>query len=158
MSLIEEMQKRLAQMGVQPNALRDARQYIEWFRERNIRREDDACQEHHAAMKLNGRPSWASPTPVTVYVNQGRWCGDCPHCKGGVAVVPGWARAWCFTCGALFTDIVQPDPETRAKIETLLSKRPDPDTRNWQPWEKPIGLDGENVVHGVTKTLTYPRK
>lgn len=88
-------------------------------------------------------------TPLTVYINEGRWLVDCP-CGSGVIVTPEWgSTAWCFgeACGRVLTAIAMPDDPNR--IEQIMLDRPDPRTRNMQPDESISDLILENAAIGI---------
>jgi hypothetical protein len=97
-------------------------------------------------------------------INHGRWVVDCasPLCASAMAPGPpaldGSQRVWpgltvgqstmtCRDCGHVTGGVVWP-PDTLG-IEVVLSWRPDPETRNWEPGETITGLLEENVAHGV---------
>lgn len=95
--------------------------------------------------------------------NQNRWVADCPNCSSAIGAprscavgeeLFGWIIAMeigdplvrCWDCGAAIGPIIWPnDPQG---IEAILSFRPDPATRNWEPGETLEQLLAENVAHG----------
>lgn len=88
---------------------------------------------------------------VDAYVNWSRWMVDCP-CGGAQVISPDDPRFFCIHCfngGDGWWPVVWPEPAERAAIETLLNRRPDPHTRNWQPGESVEQLQGENLQHGI---------
>lgn len=79
-------------------------------------------------------------------VNWGRWIVDCQVCPSGMAVSPGTPGTRCLDCGSLIGPIAWPaDPDG---VEAILSQRPDPNTRNWEPGETLENLLAENAAHG----------
>lgn len=97
-------------------------------------------------------------------VNHGRWVVDCasPLCVSAMTLGPDredrTGRVWpglalgqvtmvCRDCGGV-TDGVEwpPDP---AGIELILSWRPDPENRSWEPGETLADLLRENAEHGL---------
>lgn len=95
--------------------------------------------------------------------NQNRWVVDCTTCSSAMGVprlcavgeeLLGWVVAFqvgdpmvrCWDCQSMIGPIVWPrDP---AGIEAILSYRPDPVTRNWEPHESLEELLAENAAHG----------
>lgn len=95
---------------------------------------------------------------AVVYANHGRWVAECP-------------REFCFNAehlgfhqgilGGLEPDAMHcqecatswparwPAPALRQGVEQLLSDRPDPRTRNWQPHETLHDLLEQNIEHGI---------
>lgn len=80
--------------------------------------------------------------------NWGRWVVECPRCPGALKVTPGTPVVECWTCG-LSTEVVWPSVELQQGIERLLSLRPNPATRNWNPGESLHDLLAENLAHGI---------
>lgn len=83
-------------------------------------------------------------------VNWSRWIANCPgwYCRGATDLDYGqtWtvcAEPWCRTRAAVVWPANVPD------IEYLLSLRPDPTTRNWEPGETVHDLLAENIEHGI---------
>lgn len=85
---------------------------------------------------------------VQARANWSRWIVNCPLCPSALTVHPGTERFDCPDCG-IRTAIVWPSEEMVAGIERLLSMRPDPSTRNWEPGETLIDLMVENGANGV---------
>lgn len=83
--------------------------------------------------------------PVAAVIEQGRWMFVCP-CGSGVAVHPEWPDARCFECGRIFAAVVV--PVDRARIESVLTKRPMDRNRNWTT-ETVDELLEENRARGV---------
>ncbi len=80
--------------------------------------------------------------------NWSRWVGDCPSPFCLAALQLRRYQPWftCMECGET-GEIVWP---ARAEdVERLLSMRPDPNTRNWEPGETLNDLLLENMQHGV---------
>jgi hypothetical protein len=84
---------------------------------------------------------------VTPYVNHSRWVADCA-CGSGLACSPGIDRATCMECGARY-EVVWPDDDERADVESVLLARPRGNSRNWSPGDKVADLVAENVARGV---------
>lgn len=97
-------------------------------------------------------------------INQGRWVVDCasPICTSAMTLGPPAMdieeRVWpglsigqdvmtCRDCGYTTQGVEWP-PDPRG-IELILSWRPDPVTRNWEPHETLTDLVAENLEHGV---------
>ena len=93
------------------------------------------------------------PGTVLVRANHSRWVADCPnpYCGSALQMEPGEFEFRCWDCGAE-SEVVW--PPNHADIETLLSMRPDPRTRNWEPGESLHDLLHENAAHGITPPLT----
>lgn len=78
--------------------------------------------------------------------NWNRWVADCMTCRSALTVPPGTEFAGCWDCGGTIGPICWPnDP---AGIEAILSYRPDPNTRSWEPGETLEDLLAENFTHG----------
>lgn len=95
--------------------------------------------------------------------NQNRWVVDCTTCSSALGVPAaatdgpelarwaitlkvGDAETRCWDCKSAIGPIRWPnDP---AGIEAILSYRPDPATRNWEPGETLEDLLAENAAHG----------
>lgn len=82
-------------------------------------------------------------------VDSNSWLSDCPSCNAGVAIEPEWGIACCFSCGAVFRNIVVPDAETREQIEDALLARPFAPVRTWLPTESVADLHEQNLVRGL---------
>jgi len=83
--------------------------------------------------------------PHTAFVDWSRWIIMCA-CNAGVAVHSEWVKAYCFGCGAQFTNVVF--PEDREEVEAVLLERPH-DNR-WffpQKGETLEVLRAENIEH-----------
>ena len=89
---------------------------------------------------------WPAKEPIRIYVNHGRWVGDC-SCNSGIALADDHSRGYCFGCGAIYTHIVIP-PDAR-EIERVLEMRPGFQHQNWSPSESLDELKRENNVHGL---------
>lgn len=96
--------------------------------------------------------------PVAVArVDHGRWIADCPTegCGGAEFVSISSSHGFfCCECrnaatGHVPIPVVLPDAKTRTQIDTYLSARPVPGTRNWSPRETVKDLQRENREHGV---------
>lgn len=97
---------------------------------------------------------------VAAYVNNGRWLWDCPICKAAQVCSEVDHRAFCVGCfngGDGWWQVEWPDQ--RADVETLLSRRPRKETRNWVPAETVDQLQAENLANGLDpdlKTRQWP--
>lgn len=114
---------------------------------------------HLLAARLNkGRPApyaepqgHASGPAVQVRVNHGRWLADCLWCESAQhASSDGFFYcAHCLNSSVGHRTVPQVWPRNREAIETHLSCRPDPATRNWHPSETLAMLKRENKEHGL---------
>lgn len=91
--------------------------------------------------------------PARAEVNHGRWVALCPACGGAEYVWWEDPRFFCVGCrnaaiGGRWRPLAVPDD--RARIEAVLSVRPDPMSRNWLPDEPPAALLAENDARGVS--------
>ncbi|GAA0528851.1 hypothetical protein GCM10010172_06830 [Paractinoplanes ferrugineus] len=78
--------------------------------------------------------------------NWNRWVVDCGNCPSALTVPPGTPHTQCWDCGFLIGPIVWPrDPDG---IVAILSYRPDPNTRNWDPGETMEDLLAQNAEAG----------
>lgn len=85
---------------------------------------------------------------VELYVNEGRWVGDCPNCNGGIAGPPAvWREPHgvCLGCGYRYKVRY---PKDRVQIEAVLERRPMVH-RNANVGESVGQLERENVLMGV---------
>ena len=95
------------------------------------------------------------------YVNHGRWVVDCPFCGGAEQEWPQGLRTHpsvphpfglvndTLHCGYTGKTCVAQFPDDRFAIESVLSKRPEPQTRNWFVHESVEDLHAENVERGI---------
>lgn len=78
--------------------------------------------------------------------NWDRWIADCTVCRSAMKIPVGTEVVRCWDCLSEIGPITWPaDP---AGIETILSYRPDPNTRSWEPHETLEDLLRENFEHG----------
>lgn len=84
--------------------------------------------------------------PISARVNHGQWVLMC-SCGAGVLTHPAWRVGRCFSCGAVYTDVVFPDDV--AAVEAALVRRPLMENRNWVPGETAEGLQQESLDNGV---------
>lgn len=78
--------------------------------------------------------------------NWNDWKAECPACPSAMTIPVGTTTVTCWDCGAVIGPIVWPnDP---AGIEAILSYRPDPNTRNWDPGQTLEELLLENAEAG----------
>jgi hypothetical protein len=97
-------------------------------------------------------PALVSGTPLTPFVNNGRWLVRCPYCPGamhaskfdqrfmcGEASCPGPKNVWLPVVWPADTD----------RIEALLAVRPSKSNRNWEPPESVAFLEQENKDRGI---------
>lgn len=97
--------------------------------------------------RLRTRQARQGIAPVVARIEHGRWIAECP-CRGGMAVDPAWASAFCLACGTEHT-VTFPATGVLKQIEAVLSKRSDELTRNWFPHESVTDLKRENAAHGL---------
>lgn len=79
------------------------------------------------------------------------WHAKCPYCRGAMVVEPG-EPFFCPDCamqGNGFLPMRVVWPRERHTIEKLLLMRPNPQNRNWFPYETVAMLREENRVHGI---------
>lgn len=86
--------------------------------------------------------------PFTARVEAGSWLFDC-DCGAGVSTDPEWKMACCFSCGAVYMNVIF--PEDAAAIERLLVARPQKN-RYWLPGETLEQVRADNVANGVRTT------
>lgn len=85
---------------------------------------------------------------IDLHASEGRWCGDCPNCKGGMAgPSPTWGtHSTCLTCGSRYAVRY---PANRTTGEAILERRP-MKNQNWHPLtETTQKLQNENTLMGV---------
>jgi hypothetical protein len=82
---------------------------------------------------------------VSAYVNDGRWCADCPNCNGGMAAWPGWSSR-CGSCGAVYASVAF--PSNAEAVEEVLAVRP-VRHQNWSVGEPMERLVSENVERSL---------
>ena len=100
------------------------------------------------------RDPFVSRTPVTPFVNGGRWAVLCPDCLNMVVYDPEWRLACCGECGAQYQDV--PAPADAGLLEAVLLERPALRTRSWNtewtvqagPVESLIEIVRQNVEAG----------
>src|SRR5689334_1373498 len=104
-----------------------------------------------AKRRAHGFPESASvevPTPITAYVDHGRWLIDC-ECGAANMVQPDWILAGCLACGAIHSHVVI--PSDRSEGEAVLNARPREIQRNW--WihrgETVEQLQADNLARNV---------
>ena len=102
----------------------------------------------------------ATAAPMVARINHGKWIASCtcgaprnvvptPGCIVFLAVLLGW----CVRCGNRpwgggWRTVIVPPQDERVQIEAVLTCRPDPATRNWEPGETVADLIRENREHG----------
>lgn len=92
---------------------------------------------------------YAAGPQVAVRVNHGVWQACCPFCPSAQHASLSDRWFYCALChnepaGRLLLPVVVPD--SAARIDELLSARPNVANRNWEPWETVDGLEAENAV------------
>jgi len=107
--------------------------------------------EHLAFQKWSISVDWDTVGTVDAQIIRSNWICKCPFCNGA-QVVNLTDPFYCVDCVMQANEfkamaIVFPD-EQRA-IETILSKRPVPETRNWSNVETVDDLVRENSEHGI---------
>lgn len=78
---------------------------------------------------------------VVAEVNHGRWIVRCPFCSGAQLASDDDRRFFCVDCLHAGTDaegkwiaVRWPSPSSRQAVEEALLRRPDEETRNFQPY------------------------
>jgi hypothetical protein len=88
---------------------------------------------------------------VKVFVNDGRWLVQCPHCNSAQLAARSDPRFFCIECQnngtMLWAQVVWPADPTG--IETELSARPHAVNQQWLPSETVADLVAENAANGV---------
>lgn len=89
---------------------------------------------------------------VAAEIVRSNWRVSCPFCRGAVVYEPGEPFI-CPDCVNQANEhhpmmVAMPPESYRQQIETVLLKRPDPNTRNWLPHETVTMLKAENLEHG----------
>lgn len=83
---------------------------------------------------------------IAMYVNDGRWIGDCPHCASGMHAEPGWLDIRCLGCGRFYNNVTWPTDLTAIEDELLV--RPIRN-QNANVGETVDGLSRENLDRGL---------
>lgn len=95
-----------------------------------------------------------SAAPLPVCVNANRWLVQCPYCGGAEFA---WPEDPWFMCGSCFNSsvdgkwrpVVWPGDTEIAEVEAILNARPNPFSRNWDPFAEDTGdLRAQNVANG----------
>ena len=86
---------------------------------------------------------------LTAYVNGGVWLVRC-GCGNSPATDPAWRVAYCFECGARYTQVIF--PVGLEAIEAVLLARQRRGAMNWEAPETLDDLRRENVAHGIEVT------
>lgn len=95
---------------------------------------------------------------VAAFVNHGRWVVNCPseRCHAAIRLLDGETVACDCTDDAVCDHMGRCDqpiapilPRHATRIEAVLLRRPQRDTRNWLPGETVAHLQAENLEHGV---------
>lgn len=89
---------------------------------------------------------------VGAEIVRSNWRVKCPFCSGAILYEPG-ELYFCPDCCNQANDfkamtVAMPFADYREKIEKVLLKRPDPNTRNWFPYETLAMLRRDNLEHG----------
>jgi hypothetical protein len=94
--------------------------------------------------------------PAVAMANAGRWIALCPNpdCAGAEYVSFLDPLFFCHECrnahvGHMLIPVTIPDGKTRTVVETYLTARPVPKTRNWHPSEPIKLLRDENRANGI---------
>lgn len=91
---------------------------------------------------------------VPARLNNNRWIVECPDCRGAEFV---WLESPLLMCQSCFNGAIDGRwrrvtlPEARGEIEAIVSVRPLPAQRNWNPDEDVESLRAENIEHGITE-------
>jgi hypothetical protein len=108
-----------------------------------------------------GLPPSNSATSVVAVVNHGRWLVRCPNCAGAQLASRADQRFFCVEplCPALLPSdppsrrwllVTWPSTDDIATVEALLDRRPDEQTRNFEPPSETIAdLQAENAAMGL---------
>jgi hypothetical protein len=96
---------------------------------------------------------------AAAYVNHGRWCVDCPFgCGSAQYASRNDHRFFCIDCGHngdhRWVEVLWPSELEISTIESALSARPDPTTRNWRPGEPIVQLVAENEAHDLPPAVS----
>lgn len=118
--------------------------YFRWIEERVAER-----------YPLWGRtPDWRAVGIVAARINAGRWIADCPlpGCNEAVHTAVGlpFFCPNCLNAANGYHAYQVRFPDETSLIEHILSERPLPTTRNWQPGETIEQLINENWQHGLS--------
>lgn len=82
---------------------------------------------------------------IAAYISDNRWVADCPHCKSGIGILPGYHKATCLDCGRIYRVQL---PKKWKTAEKILLARP-PEHRHWLPNETIDDLKQQNYEHGL---------
>lgn len=107
--------------------------------------------ERECLMRWNARPRWeVSGEPLRAWVCRSDWRADCDVCGDNLAVEPGEPFFCCNCLNAQNDGLARPVlwPDNRSEIESLLSRRVIPATRNWMITETIDDLRAEQLAHG----------
>lgn len=99
---------------------------------------------------------------IVVHISGGKWIGDCPECRGGVAGWPCHPHGACLDCGTIFK-LLYPTPAECLELADLLRVRPERE-RNYFPHlgediemvrrENRVNKYGEQAPSGVVDLTT----
>jgi len=94
----------------------------------------------------------SSALPVIAYIVRSDWIADCGVCKESLVVEPG-EPFFCPNCmnalhGGKARIVQWPEQYIRERVESILTARIIPETRNWNPEESVESLLAENLIHG----------
>lgn len=112
------------------------------------------CRERwqaHANWEVN-----PSAPPLYAEIDKGSWRVMC-ECREAFVIDYG-EDYFCPNClnlahGGKARKVIFPSHNDRMRIEELLSRRPNPNNRNWLPHETVKDLERENEAHGINGVL-----
>jgi len=107
--------------------------------------------ELHSARRWQTGVNWEVRGIVAAEIHRSAWVVSCPFCRNAQVAEFG-EPFFCVDCvmqGNGFKAMGIIFPENIDKIERILLKRPDPNTRNWLLGETIEQLIAENIDHEV---------
>lgn len=112
--------------------------------------------ERECRMRWQAHANWQlHPTapPLAAEIDKANWRVVCDVCREAVVIDYG-EDYFCPSClNATFDGkarrVIFPSMQDRARIEALLSLRPNPNNRNWLPHETVQDIENENALHGI---------
>lgn len=116
--------------------------------------------ERECRMRWSAHANWeidpAAP-PLYAEIDRASWRVVCDVCREAVVIDYGEAY-FCPSClnmahGGRARVVKFPDKKERAAIETLLALRPNPNNRNWLPFETVSDIKNENAAQGIKAAL-----
>ena len=113
-----------------------------------VERECRTRWQTHANWEVN-----SSTPPLYAEIDHANWRVVCDTCREAMVINYG-ELYFCPNClnaayGGKARLVMFPNQSDRIRIEELLSKRPNPNNRNWLPYETVENLIKENELHGI---------